>query len=932
MLRPVPRPVAGIEEEVKLTVEQIQYVLISTDAFDKLRRFYADVLERDDVFQPAFSSTVIFYGINDSHLNTEPDVSQELTAWNTKHHIFVAGDPTYKAAPGPYVFVKAQVWQPWRIYYDFNATFMLDAPEAGIDGRVVVPSRCYYNPSASRPLDGARIGVKDSIDIAGHKTTLNNRAWRELYPPATKHAHCVRLLLDAGAIVVGKLKLQALIVREEPIEVVEFTDPFNPRGDGYQVPSGSSSGSAAVSGSYDWLDFSLGSDTNGSVRKLAHYNGCHTIRPTTGVMNTDGVMPIKILYPHDYLPTPNADQTRVIDQFVSGLETALNVKRTGISIAQRWKEDAPDGQEHNDIAKYLDTAGIYPFFHDVYRQWLLDKIFEAEDKDSLSIMVFPIEIGKPNYRDAPEPPYGLLNGYASLNMSPIMRAPEVTTIGGFFLHEPTFLSQCQENLYTRPDLVGLNTFLGRARRFPESSASPSTTSEEDVTANFAVVHDIASGFGHYFGRSSASLANFPTHDAMPKPMLLFLRGYASPEWLIVLAARHKISPELYRRHLYGMPFILSGRDIYSTPSLPSSSTRVFQLRIPTICHTDAGSLSDEPEDLQQARRTEATIMNKYLMQLERKSKVADSIIRECHLLSKEEHILEQIVSVEVGGSGDSWRAVLWLDSGADLLHSVIGVENPWTRPPETRQWQTHFFPVIVHQGSGNSMSRHESTASTSHSPPPSIHTRNAPGWKASQNVCFLPFHYGSQLDRELACHDALYALSELFKFAASSEVQFLNCLQYRIERELTFIGAVKGSSGRAVSLINLRYIKAILKKHEQSLAGTTCLLKSRDSLDWPRVRSSDKAEQTATILLADFEYLLRRTESLARECEQGMATLANSAVLEESRRSVDMGLRVEKLTRIATIFIPLSFVCSVWGMNFQELGTGTRKDYPAGIA
>lgn len=137
----------------------------------------------------------------------------------------------------------------------------LDSPEAGIDGRVIVPSRCYYKPSKSRPLDGLRVAVKDSIHIEGHKTTLNNLAWRDLYPPASTNAHCVQLLINAGAVIVGKVKLQAMIVREEPVEAVEYTDPFNPRGDGYQVPSGSSSGSAAAIGSYDWLDLSLGSDS-----------------------------------------------------------------------------------------------------------------------------------------------------------------------------------------------------------------------------------------------------------------------------------------------------------------------------------------------------------------------------------------------------------------------------------------------------------------------------------------------------------------------------------------------------------------------------------------------------------------------------------------------------------------------------------------------
>lgn len=133
-----------------------------------------------------------------------------------------------------------------------------------MDGKFIVPSRCYVKPSTSRPLDGARISVKDNIDIAGHKTSLGNRSWLEFYPAKTKNAVCVQTLIDAGAIIVGKVKLQAMIMREEPLECVEFTAPFNPRADGYQVPSGSSHASAAGISSYDWLDFSLGSDSPSS--------------------------------------------------------------------------------------------------------------------------------------------------------------------------------------------------------------------------------------------------------------------------------------------------------------------------------------------------------------------------------------------------------------------------------------------------------------------------------------------------------------------------------------------------------------------------------------------------------------------------------------------------------------------------------------------
>jgi hypothetical protein len=64
-------------------------------------------------------------------------------------------------------------------------------------------------------------------------------------------------------------------------------------------------------------------------------------------------LPVKILYPKDYLPTPNAAQSNLIDKFVKGLESALQVKREEISLAELWKRNCPDGPDHADIAEYL---------------------------------------------------------------------------------------------------------------------------------------------------------------------------------------------------------------------------------------------------------------------------------------------------------------------------------------------------------------------------------------------------------------------------------------------------------------------------------------------------------------------------------------------------------------------------------------------------
>lgn len=72
---------------------------------------------------------------------------------------------------------------------------------------------------------------------------------------------------------------------------------------------------------------------------------------------------VKILYPLDYLPTPNAAQSGLIDKFISGLESALQVTRTEISLAELWKGDCPDGAEHTDITEYLEFVCIWLISH-----------------------------------------------------------------------------------------------------------------------------------------------------------------------------------------------------------------------------------------------------------------------------------------------------------------------------------------------------------------------------------------------------------------------------------------------------------------------------------------------------------------------------------------------------------------------------------------
>jgi hypothetical protein len=105
-----------------------------------LRNFRTTILDQDDVFQSKFLTNVIFYGSKREDLHLDPSTFQELFDWETEKHIFIENASAATVASGPYVLASGKSWQPWRIYIDFNATFMCTfKPSEDFSGRYVFP-------------------------------------------------------------------------------------------------------------------------------------------------------------------------------------------------------------------------------------------------------------------------------------------------------------------------------------------------------------------------------------------------------------------------------------------------------------------------------------------------------------------------------------------------------------------------------------------------------------------------------------------------------------------------------------------------------------------------------------------------------------------------------------------------------------------------
>jgi len=138
----------------------------------------------------------------------------------------------------------------------------------------------------SGPLDGLRFAVKDVFDVVGYPTSAGNPLWLAQSGIKGESAQAVIDLLAAGAAFVGKT-----ITDEFAYSIIghnaHFGAPLNIFAKN-RFAGGSSSGSAAAV-AHGLVDFSLGTDTGGSIRAPASNSGILGLRPSYGKVSLAGV-------------------------------------------------------------------------------------------------------------------------------------------------------------------------------------------------------------------------------------------------------------------------------------------------------------------------------------------------------------------------------------------------------------------------------------------------------------------------------------------------------------------------------------------------------------------------------------------------------------------------------------------------------------------
>ena len=140
-------------------------------------------------------------------------------------------------------------------------------------------------------LEGIPVAWKDLFDLKGLPTTAGSRVLKEA-APAAKDAAVVRALAGAGMVSIGRVNMSEFAFSGLGINPHYGTprNPASPAGED-RIPGGSSSGSG-VAVAAGLVPVSIGTDTGGSVRIPAAFNGVVGYKATRGRYPMEGVFPL----------------------------------------------------------------------------------------------------------------------------------------------------------------------------------------------------------------------------------------------------------------------------------------------------------------------------------------------------------------------------------------------------------------------------------------------------------------------------------------------------------------------------------------------------------------------------------------------------------------------------------------------------------------
>ena len=197
---------------------------------------------------------------------------------------------------------------------DYNALVSL-TPEYALQRAAEIDEKLARGENPGE-LAGVPFVVKDNFLAFGGPSTASSKMLANFSTPI--QATAVKKLEDQGAIFIGKSNLDAF-AHGGSTENSAFGVTKNAV-DETRVAGGSSGGSAVIT-ALDVVPFALGTDTGGSIRQPASFNGVYGIKPTYGTVSRFGVVAMASSTDTIGAFAKTAAETDLVMRIMSGKDT-----------------------------------------------------------------------------------------------------------------------------------------------------------------------------------------------------------------------------------------------------------------------------------------------------------------------------------------------------------------------------------------------------------------------------------------------------------------------------------------------------------------------------------------------------------------------------------------------------------------------------------
>ncbi|KAL3419100.1 hypothetical protein PVAG01_09322 [Phlyctema vagabunda] len=417
--------------------------------------------------------------------------------------------------------------------------------------------------------------------------------------------------------------------------------------------------------------------------------------------------------------------------------------------------------------------------------------------------------------------------------------------------------------------------------------------------------------------SSAEGGIFPFHEvgfASPRngPRITTLEGFPSPQCIALLGVDLKLRPELFLGHLEISIKQTRPLQFYEWPPLPSKQDEVLQIRLASLRKIRLVSRVGNVSTKDRARADASCREDQ--VKLFTDKKFGASRMRNIYLHNSTFSSAEELISFSIASRDDGpWEAAFLLDRASPArlqghpdgptLHGYFSDGKGYDPYQEV--------PLIPYNHKRNTAC---SISSIPNQPEHSILSIDQ--FHPLKNV-----YATDAADLKLLNEDPFYILSSVLSTAATSWLRVLNLLEEDV-KECQDVGLQ--DFDRAIE--QLRFDASLLERTETVITQHMQIITTGGCRTWPKTKDPDALERKAEIqreLKNDHQHVLSKCASLVVRCRTTIDFLVSTSQLIDAQKGIVQANQVASLTRLAFVFIPLSLMAAIFGMNVEEM-----KDNP----